>query len=144
MISDTDIMALLTRYLQLNDSEDTHVFNFIVTKSVTRDSSKDVVSKDFAYGSHRWAISFSKHDKVILKYGKNVSIYFVASNFEEKPAKCSMNFLKWKLWFICAFEMQKPSILGPWSVSDLAKSLRRYERTSEPLCYSAEQRVFRG
>ena len=65
-------MALLTRYLQLNDSEDTHVFNFIVTKSVTRDSSKDVVSKDFAYGSHRWAISFSKHDKVILKYGKNV------------------------------------------------------------------------
>ena len=87
-------MALLTRYLQLNDSEDTHVFNFIVTKSVTRDSSKDVVSKDFAYGSHRWAISFSKHDKVILKYGKNVSIYFVASNFEEKPAKCSMNFLK--------------------------------------------------
>ena len=86
-------MALLTRYLQLNDSEDTHVFNFIVTKSVTRDSSKDVVSKDFAYGSHRWAISFSKHDKVILKYGKK-RIYFVASNFEKKPAKGSMNFLK--------------------------------------------------
>ena len=40
--------------------------------------------------------------------------------------------------------MQKPSILGPWSVSDLAKSLRRDERNSEPLRYSAEQRVFWG
>ena len=57
-------MALLTRYLHLSDTEDTHVFNFVVTKSVTRDLSRDVVSKDFAYGSHRWALAFSRQEKV--------------------------------------------------------------------------------
>ena len=30
-------MALLTRYMQLSSPEETHVFNFVVTKSVTRD-----------------------------------------------------------------------------------------------------------
>ena len=120
VISDSNIMALLTRYLQLNDSEDTHVFNFIVTKSVTRDSSKDVVSKDFAYGSHRWAISFSKHDKVILKYGKTyylccfqlwgktckkfnefsemkVVIYFCISNAKAIYRKCVIRTCSWIL-----------------------------------------------
>ena len=57
-------MSLLTRYLQLNDSDDTHVFNFVVTRSVTRDLSRDVVSKDFVYASHRWALAFTKHEKV--------------------------------------------------------------------------------
>ena len=57
-------MSLLTRYLQLNDSDDTHVFNFVVTRSVTRDLSRDVVSKDFVYASHRWALTFTKHEKV--------------------------------------------------------------------------------
>ena len=57
-------MALLTRYFQLNDAGDTQVFNFIVTKSVTRDFSRDVKSKDFSYRWHRWAISFSREEKV--------------------------------------------------------------------------------
>ena len=60
------VMALLTRYFHVNDgSDDSQVFNFVVTKSVTRDfSKKDVVSKDFSYGWHRWALSFSREDKV--------------------------------------------------------------------------------
>ncbi len=57
-------MALLTRYFQMNDPDNTEVFNFIVTKSVTRDSNRDVVSKEFAFGCHRWALSFSRPDKV--------------------------------------------------------------------------------
>lgn len=56
-------MALLTRYFQLNDTGDTQVFNFVVTKAVTRDFSRDVKSKDFVYRWHRWAISFSREDK---------------------------------------------------------------------------------
>jgi hypothetical protein len=86
-------MALLTRYFQLNDSDGTQVgnvyssffffrftlqssltndfsliwsqvFNFVVTKSVTREFGRNVISKDFEFGFHRWALSFSKEDKV--------------------------------------------------------------------------------
>ncbi len=77
-------MSLLTRYLQLNDSgktfflsvnfisdcqnlnfpDDTHVFYFVVTKSVTRDLSRDVVSREFSFACHRWALSFSREEKV--------------------------------------------------------------------------------
>ena len=59
------IMALLTRFIKLNDEEDSHVFTFLVTKSVTKSAiNRDVISKDFVYGFHRWAVSFSKEDKV--------------------------------------------------------------------------------
>ncbi len=57
-------MALLTRYFKVDDADSTEVFNFIVTKSVTRDTGRDVVSKEFTYAFHRWAISFSREDKV--------------------------------------------------------------------------------
>ena len=57
-------MSLLTRYLQLQDADDTHVFNFVITRSVTRDLTREVVSKDFVYASHQWALAFTKHDKV--------------------------------------------------------------------------------
>ena len=57
-------MALLTRYMQLSSPEETHVFNFVVTKSVTRDLSRDVVSKDFVFASHRWALAFNHQEKV--------------------------------------------------------------------------------
>ena len=40
-------MALLHRFLRLNDAADTGIFTFIVTKSVTRDLHRDVTSKEF-------------------------------------------------------------------------------------------------
>ncbi len=57
-------MALLTRYFPAGDAGRTEVFNFVVTKAVTRDFHRDVVSKEFVYRFHRWAISFSREDKV--------------------------------------------------------------------------------
>ena len=58
-------MALLTRFIKLNDEGDSHVFTFLVTKSVTKSAiHRDVISKDFVYGFHRWAVTFSKEDKV--------------------------------------------------------------------------------
>lgn len=75
-------MALLTRYFQLGDPGGTQVFNFIVTKAVTRDLKRDVISKDFVYGFHRWALSFSREEKTLGIYlvwrspsdGVNVSL----------------------------------------------------------------------
>ena len=59
-------MALLTRFIKLNDEGDSHVFTFLVTKSVTKSTiNRDIISKDFVYGFHRWAVSFSKENKVI-------------------------------------------------------------------------------
>ena len=66
MIFDTS-MALLTRYLHLTNPDETHVFNFVVTKSVTRDLSRDVVSKDFIFASHKWALSVNRQEKVSTK-----------------------------------------------------------------------------
>ena len=40
-------MALLTRHLKLSDHDDTQIFTFVGTKSVTRDLSRDITSKDF-------------------------------------------------------------------------------------------------
>ena len=43
----TPPMALLTRHLKLSDHDDTQIFTFVGTKSVTRDLSRDITSKDF-------------------------------------------------------------------------------------------------
>ncbi|TRY61048.1 hypothetical protein TCAL_17194 [Tigriopus californicus] len=69
-------MALLHRFLRLNDHKETGIFTFIVTKNVTRDSHRDVTSKDFWYGYHRWAVAFSRHEKT-------VGIYLVWRNASE-------------------------------------------------------------
>lgn len=61
-------MALLTRFIRLPDRANTHVFTFVVTRSVTRDLHRDVTSKEFCYGYHRWAITFSRAGKVLGVY----------------------------------------------------------------------------
>ena len=62
-------MALLYRFSKLNDRHNTGIFTFIVTRSVTRDLHRDATTKDFYYGYHRWAISFTRaNDKVLGVY----------------------------------------------------------------------------
>ncbi|XP_054164349.1 uncharacterized protein LOC128962050 isoform X2 [Oppia nitens] len=62
-------MALLYRFTKLNDRSNTGVFTFIVTRTVTRDVHRDATTKDFAYGYHRWALSFTRsNDKVLGVY----------------------------------------------------------------------------
>lgn len=62
-------MALLHRFSKLNDRSNTGIFTFIVTRSVTRDLHRDATTKDFYYGYHRWAISFTRaNDKVLGVY----------------------------------------------------------------------------
>ncbi|XP_046663090.1 uncharacterized protein LOC124355986 [Homalodisca vitripennis] len=61
-------MALLYRFVKIPDRADTHVFTFIVTKSVTRDLERDITSKEFTCGHQRWAITFSRTDKVLGVY----------------------------------------------------------------------------
>ena len=72
-------MALVTRFLKLQDHDDTHVFTFVGTKSVTRDLDRDITSKDFrlekvqllfililfSYGHHKWAVSLAREDKAL-------------------------------------------------------------------------------
>lgn len=59
-------MALLNRFCKLNDSADTGVFTFIVTKSVLRDTHRDATTKDFVFGYHRWAVSFQRPNERTL------------------------------------------------------------------------------
>ncbi|XP_049816374.1 uncharacterized protein LOC126263327 [Schistocerca nitens] len=61
-------MSLLYRFAKLHDRANTHVFTFVVTRSVTRDLERDVTSKQFACGYQRWAITFSRTDKVLGVY----------------------------------------------------------------------------
>lgn len=61
-------MALLYRFAKLQDRAGTHVFTFVVTRSVTRDPERDVTSKEFACGFQKWAITFSRTDKVLGLY----------------------------------------------------------------------------
>ncbi|KAK6624912.1 hypothetical protein RUM44_011776 [Polyplax serrata] len=58
-------MALLYRFVKIQDRTNTHVFTFVVTKSVTRDLERDVTSKEFMCGYQKWAITFSRTDKVL-------------------------------------------------------------------------------
>lgn len=61
-------MSLLYRFAKLPDRGNSHVFTFIVTKSVTRDLHRDVTSKEFVYGYQKWAITFSRTEKVLGVY----------------------------------------------------------------------------
>ena len=70
-------MALLYRFVKLQDRAHSHVFTFVVTRSVTRDLERDVTSKEFTCGHQRWAITFSRTDKVLGVYlvWKSISEY---------------------------------------------------------------------
>ena len=61
-------MALLYRFVKLNDRANTNVFTFVVTKSVTRDLHRDVTSKEFNCGYQKWAITFSRSEKLLGVY----------------------------------------------------------------------------
>lgn len=69
-------MSLLYRFAKLPDRHNSHVFTFIVTKSVTRDLYRDVTSKEFVFGYHKWAITFSRTEKVL-------GVYLVLRNASE-------------------------------------------------------------
>lgn len=58
-------MALLYRFAQLPDRGGTRVFSFVVTRSVVRDPERDVTSKELVCGFQRWAVAFSRGDKVL-------------------------------------------------------------------------------
>lgn len=58
-------MALLYRFVKIQDRTNSHVFTFVVTKSVTRDLERDITSKEFVCGYQKWAITFSRTDKVL-------------------------------------------------------------------------------
>ncbi|XP_035207201.1 uncharacterized protein LOC118182039 [Stegodyphus dumicola] len=71
-------MALLYRFSRLNDRSNTGVFTFIVTRSVTRDVHRDATTKDFVFGYHRWAVSFTRTEKVL-------GVYLILRN----PSECT-------------------------------------------------------
>jgi len=61
-------MALLYRFVKIDDRPQSHVFTFIVTRSVTRDLERDINSKEFTCGYQKWAITFTRTDKVLGVY----------------------------------------------------------------------------
>ena len=61
----------------MSDHDDTHVFTFVGTKSVTRDLNRDITSKEFRYGHHKWLVTLSREDK-------NLSMYLVWKNISEE------------------------------------------------------------
>lgn len=61
-------MALLYRFVKVHDRGNTRVFSFVVTKTVTRDLHRDVTTKEFPYGFHRWAVTFSRNEKLLGVY----------------------------------------------------------------------------
>ncbi|KAF7394764.1 hypothetical protein HZH66_007938 [Vespula vulgaris] len=74
-------MALLYRFVQLPDRSGTRVFSFVVTRSVVRDPERDVTSKELVCGFQRWAVAFSRGDKVLGVYlvwrgaSRNLRVY---------------------------------------------------------------------
>lgn len=61
-------MALLYRTVRIDDRGGTHVFSFVVTRTVTRELHRDLTTKEFPYGFHRWAVMFSRCDKQLGVY----------------------------------------------------------------------------
>ena len=76
-------MALLTRFLRLSDHDDTHIFTFVGTKSVTRDLNRDITSKEFRFWHHKWVITLTREQK-------NLSVYMVWKNISEESF-CKLN-----------------------------------------------------
>lgn len=75
-------MALLYRVARLHDRANTHVFTFVVTRSVTRDLERDITSKELACGFQKWAITFSRTDKVLGEWlGELLTISYLSFFF---------------------------------------------------------------
>ncbi|XP_032686875.1 uncharacterized protein LOC116851521 [Odontomachus brunneus] len=74
-------MALLYRFAQLHDRNGTRVFSFVVTRSVVRDPERDVTSKELVCGFQKWAVAFSRGEKVLGVYlvwrgaSRNLRVY---------------------------------------------------------------------
>ncbi|XP_022698673.1 uncharacterized protein LOC111265921 [Varroa jacobsoni] len=77
-------MALLYRFTRLNDRSNTGIFTFIVTRTVTRDIHRDAVTKDFAHGYHRWALSFVRTEKTL-------GVFLVIRN-PAQSSRCCVDF----------------------------------------------------
>lgn len=58
-------MALLYRFSRLNDRHNSCVYTFIVTRSVLRDPHRDATTKDFAFGHHKWALTFPRSETAL-------------------------------------------------------------------------------
>ncbi|RWS05908.1 hypothetical protein B4U79_01456, partial [Dinothrombium tinctorium] len=61
------------------------IFTFIVTRSVTRDPHRDATTKDFCYGYHRWAITFTRTNE------KALGVYLILRN-PSQNTKCFADF----------------------------------------------------
>ncbi|XP_076657069.1 uncharacterized protein LOC143361498 [Halictus rubicundus] len=74
-------MALLNRFAQLPDNSGTRVFSFIVTRTVIRDPTRDVTSKELVCGFQRWSVKFSQGNKMLGAYlvwrsaSRNLRVY---------------------------------------------------------------------
>ena len=90
-------MALLYRFAQLPDRCGSRVFSFVVTKTVVRDPDRDVTSKELVCGFQKWAVAFSRGDKVkifklkrkhyndiLYNYYKNSFYFLITLNRKKK------------------------------------------------------------
>lgn len=118
-------MALLYRYVKLHDRADSHVFTFVVTRSVTRDPERDVTSKELTCGYQRWAITFSRTDKVLGVYlvwksacqGMRVYVDFTFTLLNREHFSCNEAFAGKQVKFTMAAPAQGNKNYIP--VSDL-------------------------
>lgn len=78
-------MALLYRFMRLNDRANTGVFTFIVTRSVTRDFHRDATTKEFCFGYHKWALTFSRTDKML-------GVFLVLKSAASPGSRCYLDF----------------------------------------------------
>lgn len=74
-------MALLYRFAQLHDRSGTRVFSFVVTRTVVRDPERDVTSKELVCGFQRWAVAFSRGEKVI-RLAASGPLTYLSSNLQ--------------------------------------------------------------
>ncbi|KAE8743201.1 hypothetical protein FOCC_FOCC011181, partial [Frankliniella occidentalis] len=125
LATDGASMALLYRYVKLHDRADSHVFTFVVTRSVTRDPERDVTSKELTCGYQRWAITFSRTDKVLGVYlvwksacqGMRVYVDFTFTLLNREHFSCNEAFAGKQVKFTMAAPAQGNKNYIP--VSDL-------------------------
>ena len=107
---DPSLMALLTRHLKLSDHDDTQIFTFVGTKSVTRDLSRDITSKDFRKTS--LIMKWSKLGLWGLGFGLGLvhwsTLYSLVSFYANRywePVKVATSFhFVTRLNYLCTFK----------------------------------------